>query len=240
MPQAPLRVFVGWDKHESDAFEVCRFSLLRRTSIPTEVIPIKLEEMRRCGLYWRDVDPLASTEFTYSRFLTPALADYAGTAVFCDCDFLWLADIAGLMTLVDGRKAVSCVQHDYRPSEPLKMDGRAQAQYPRKNWSSLMIFNCAHPSVRALTPAVINAATGAFLHRMQWVADEDIGALPIEWNWLEGWSGHVSDAKPKAVHFTRGGPWFPQWQHADYADEWRTEHAEMKASQDGRPHSASR
>lgn len=231
---APLRVFVGWDRREPDAFDVCRYSLARRASIAVEIVPIKLDEMRARGMYWRQEDPLASTEFTYSRFLTPALADYTGVAVFCDCDFLWLADIADLMVLVEPAKAVHCVKHDYRPSERLKMDGRVQTQYPRKNWSSLMVFNCEHPSVRSLTQALVNTAGGAYLHRMQWVADEDIGGLPVEWNWLEGWNQEPANGMPKAVHFTRGGPWFEQWQKVDYAEAWLAERAALRRSEQRR------
>ena len=95
--------------------------------------------------------------------------------MFCDCDFLWLADIADLPPYRDESKALYCVQHDYRPTEKTKMDGTVQTVYPRKNWSSLMLFNCAHPSIRRLTPDVVNRESGAYLHRMQWAADADIG-----------------------------------------------------------------
>jgi len=219
----PIRVYIGWDSREVDAYEVARFSLERRSSIPVQISPIKLEELRAAGLYWRESDPLASTEFTYSRFLTPALAKFTGWALFFDCDFLWLGDIAELVRLAHGPKAVFCVQHDYQPKEAVKMDGKVQTNYPRKNWSSLMLFNCEHPSVRVLTPEVVNSETGAYLHRMQWVADQDIGALPLEWNWLEGWNEKPARGTPKAVHFTRGGPWFEQWQKVDYGDLWMAE-----------------
>ena len=166
---APFRIFIGWDQREPEAYDVAKFSLERRASIPVEVAPIKLDELRARGLYWRDQDPLASTEFTYSRFLTPALAGFKGWALFCDCDFLWLGDIAGLPQYTKSPKAVYCVQHDYTPKETTKMDGAVQTAYPRKNWSSLMLFNCDHPAVRSLTPEVVNRESGAYLHRMQWV-----------------------------------------------------------------------
>lgn len=206
---------------------MARFSLERRASIPVTVTPIKLDELRARGLYTRTSDPLASTEFTYSRFLTPALADFAGWALFCDCDFLWLADIAELVEYARGAKAVYCVQHTYRPKETIKMDGCVQTVYPRKNWSSLMLLNCDHPAVQRLTPEVVNRETGSYLHRMQWVGDEDIGALPVEWNWLEGWNEKPAHGTPKAVHFTRGGPWFADWQNVDYGDLWLAEREAM-------------
>src|SRR5687767_13213627 len=93
---APFRVFIGWDRREPEAFEVACFSLKRRATIPVEITPIKLDDLRARDLYWRSEDPLASTEFTYSRFFTPFLANFEGWALFCDCDFLWLADVAEL------------------------------------------------------------------------------------------------------------------------------------------------
>jgi hypothetical protein len=223
----PLRVFIGWDQREPEAYEVARFSLRRRASIPVDPVPIKQSELCARGLYWRERDPLAATEFTYTRFLTPVLADYRGWALFCDSDFLWLADIAELIEFTNTTKAVYCVHHDYRPLEATKMDGAVQTRYPRKNWSSLMLLDCGHPSVRRLTPEVVNSQSGAYLHRLQWVADEDIGALPPEWNWLEGWNEKPPAGTPKAVHFTRGGPWFEQWRHVDYADLWLAERDAM-------------
>jgi len=227
LEMSPFRVFIGWDQREPEAYEVAKYSLVRRASVPVEVVPIKLDELRARGLYARDVDPLASTEFTYSRFLTPTLAGFSGWALFCDCDFLWLGDVGELLGYTQSAKAVYCVQHDYRPRETTKMDGAVQTVYPRKNWSSLMLFNCDHDAVRALTPQVVNRESGAYLHRMQWVADADIGALPVDWNWLEGWNEKPARGTPKAVHFTRGGPWFPQWQDVDYGDLWRIERDEM-------------
>jgi lipopolysaccharide biosynthesis glycosyltransferase len=224
----PFRIFIGWDKREPEAYDVARYSLVKRASIPVSVVPIKLDDLRARGLYSRSEDPLASTEFTYSRFLTPALAGYKGWALFCDCDFLWLGDIAGLVPYTKTNKAVYCVQHDYKPKETVKMDGAVQTSYPRKNWSSLMLFNCEHPSVKQLTPEVVNRETGAYLHRMQWVADEDIGSLPTEWNWLEGWNEKPASGTPKAVHFTRGGPWFEKWQNVDYGDLWIAERKAME------------
>jgi lipopolysaccharide biosynthesis glycosyltransferase len=179
--------------------------------------------LRERGLYWRAEDSLATTEFTYSRFLTPSLAGYQGWALYFDCDFLFLADIAVLVEYTIPLKAVYCVQHDYKPRESIKMDGKVQTAYPRKNWSSLMLFNCEHPAVKALTPDLVNRETGAYLHRMRWVKDEDIGVLPATWNWLEGWNEKPAMGTPNVVHFTRGGPWFVQRQNVDYADLWLKE-----------------
>lgn len=216
----PLRIFIGWDSREDIAYQVCKRSLELHSSIPLEIAPIRQPELRRKGLYSRAADKLSSTEFSFTRFLTPYLAGYRGWAVFVDCDFLFRKDVAGLLDYCDPSKALYCVQHDYQPSETTKMDGQLQTQYPRKNWSSFMLINCGHEQVRALTPDIVNTASGLHLHRFNWLSDDVMGALPITWNYLEGWHGAADCEDPVAVHFTRGGPWFEQWQQVEYGSEW--------------------
>ncbi len=230
MRHPPFPIFVGWDSSEDIAYQVCRHSIAARASVPVRVMPIKQDELRDRGLYTRERDPLASTEFTYTRFLVPHLAGYDGWALFCDCDFLWLADIERLIDLIDDRYAVMCVHHDHRPPESWKMDGRQQTLYPRKNWSSMVLYNCGHPANAALTPALINRQTGAYLHRFQWLDDAMIGAVAETWNWLEGWCQRPADGAPNAVHFTRGGPWFDDWQDVEYAELWRAEERALERS----------
>jgi len=224
-----LRVFIGWDSREDIAYQVARRSLLRHATIPVEVTPIKVQDLVAQGLYNREIDPLASTEFTYSRFLTPHLAGFTGWALFVDCDFLFFGDVAKLRQYMNPAHAVACVHHDYTPKEATKMDGVVQTSYPRKNWSSFMLFNCDHPSTKALTAERVNRETGAWLHRMQWAQDDEIGEIPQSWNWLEGWSEKPATGTPDAVHFTRGGPWFENWQNVDYAAEWLAEAAAVRA-----------
>lgn len=216
-----LRVFIGWDSREDIAYQVARRSLLDHASIDVDVQPIKLPDLVAQDLYTRDIDPLASTEFTYSRFLTPHLAGFSGWALFCDCDFLFFGDVAELAEFANPNHAVACVQHDYTPKNTTKMDGQAQTVYPRKNWSSFMLFNCDHPSTRQLDVACINRESGAYLHRMQWAEDSQIGSIPVDWNWLEGWNEQPAEGTPNAVHYTNGGPWFEDWQDVAYANEWR-------------------
>jgi len=217
------KVFVGYDSREDIAWQVCRHSLLRHASPDLTVIPIRQSAMRELGLYTRAQDVGASTEFSLTRFLTPYLAAQSGWAVFCDCDFLFTTDIHEVFEGLDPSKALYCVQHDYTPHFQVKMDGKKQATYPRKNWSSFMIFNCDHPDVQALTPAVVNSATPAFLHRFEWIKNEsDIGALELDWNFLEG-EYPKPDSTPRVIHYTNGGPWFEEWQNCDYADLWTKE-----------------
>jgi hypothetical protein len=226
----PFPVLVGWDSREDIAYQVCRHSILRRAGVPVDVRPIKQDELRRRRLYTRPVDPLASTEFTYTRFFVPFLQDFRGWALFCDCDFLWLGDIAELIALRDDKYAVMCVHHDHRPPEDLKMDNRKQTVYPRKNWSSMVLYNCGHPANRVLMPDLLNRESGAFLHRFQWLDDALIGAVPETWNWLEGWSRKPESGPPRVVHLTRGGPWFDNWQDVDYGDLWLAEETSYRAS----------
>ena len=220
MSDEGLRIFVGWDSREDIAYQVCKRSIEKHASILTDVRPIKQYELRGQRVYTRPVDTMSSTEFSFSRFLTPYLAGYTGWAVFVDCDFLFRGDIAGLLDHADRTKACMLVKHDYRPTEAVKMDNKPQHQYPRKNWSSMMLINCAHPQVKALTPEVVNRETGMFLHRFQWLTDDVIGDLPITWNYLEGWYTSNDCPNPQAVHFTRGGPWFMDYKNVEYANEW--------------------
>ncbi|MEO1330180.1 MAG: glycosyltransferase [Pseudomonadota bacterium] len=223
------RVFIGWDSREDIAYQVCRSSILRHASGSVEVRPLKQSELREQGLYRREEDPLASTEFTYTRFLTPYLAGFEGWAIFVDCDFLYTADIQDLWAQRDPSKAVMCVQHDYQPTEATKMDGKAQTVYPRKNWSSMMLMNCGHPSTRKLTVEAVNSEGPAYLHRMLWADDAEIGALDKTWNWLEGWYAPEA-APPKAIHYTRGGPWFEAWRDVDYGALWLAERDRVVAA----------
>ena len=122
----PFMIFIGYDPKEDIAYEVCKYSILKRSSIPVEIHPIKQSELRQKGLYWRERGKLESTEFSFSRFLTPHLANFEGWAMFVDCDFLYLSDIKELVDLIDDKFAIMCVQHDYAPKETTKMDGAVQ------------------------------------------------------------------------------------------------------------------
>lgn len=216
----PVKIFIGWDSREPIAADVCEFSIERNASVPVEITMLKQDELRKQKLYDRPQDTQGSTEFTFTRFLVPRLMNYQGWAVFCDCDFLWLDDVRHLIEQADDQYAVMLVKHDYRPQNTIKMDGKVQSYYPRKNWSSMVLFNCAHPKNEWLTPENITSATGQQLHRFAWLNDEDIGALSPEWNWLVGWYHQPWDGTPRALHYTEGGPWFSNYRDCPYAAEW--------------------
>lgn len=224
-----VKVYVGYDAREDIAWQVCRFSLHRQSRADLEVYPLKQPTLRELGLYTRPADSGAATEFSLTRFLVPYIAASDGWSVFVDCDVLFTTDIAKMVASLDPAKAVYVVQHDYIPRGASKMDGQVQTTYPRKNWSSFMVFNGAHEVVKALTPAVANTASPAHLHRLAWCPDDAIGGLPLGWNFLEGEYDKPADVPP-AIHFTNGGPWFPNCQNVDYADMWVSERDRYLAS----------
>ncbi|MBS7789047.1 hypothetical protein KTR66_03515 [Roseococcus sp. SDR] len=225
-----MKVFIGYDAREDIAWRVCRHAILRHGP-GLAVHPLRQEALRELGLYTRPPDQAASTAFSLTRFLTPWLAATEGWSLFADCDILFTTDLRQILERLDPAKAVHVVQHDYVPRQAMKMDGQMQQAYPRKNWSSLMVFNGAHPAVRALTPEVVNRLTPAELHRFAWVADDAaIGALAPDWNFLVG-EYDPPAAIPRGIHYTNGGPWFAETREVDYGELWETELALCEASQ---------
>lgn len=163
-----------------------------------------------------------STEFAISRFLVPHLAQ-RGLALFMDCDMLVRTNLARLFDEIQRQesKAVWCVKHQHSPASTVKMDGQVQSTYERKNWTSLIVFDCDHPANKALTVAAVNKLTGRELHRLCWLADDDIGELDLTWNWLAGESEPMES--PNVCHHTLGSPCMAGYEDAPFASEWRAE-----------------
>jgi lipopolysaccharide biosynthesis glycosyltransferase len=212
-----LRIFIGYDPHEVLAYHVLAHSIIARSSQPVSIHPIKLEQLG--DVFGRERNPLQSTEFAFSRFLTPYLAGYEGWALFMDCDMLVLEDIANLWELRDDKYAVMVAKHDYTPRSEKKFLGQVQTQYEKKNWSSVMLMNCA--KCKALTPEYVNTKTGLELHRFHWLESEDlIGDIPLKWNFLVGEYDPVPESEIANLHYTLGGPYFDEYKNSDYADIW--------------------
>jgi hypothetical protein len=224
-----MKIFVGYDSREDIAYNVCEFSIKSRQP-GAEVIPLKQTELREKGLYTRGVDPLSSTEFTFTRFLVPHLMEYKGWAIFVDCDFLCQIDINEVFKQADEQYAVMVVKHKYEPTEGVKMDGQKQLPYPRKNWSSMILWNCGHPSNKKLHPDIVNIETGQYLHRFQWLSDNEIGSLSPEYNWLVGWYKTPENGIPKLIHYTEGGPWFENYRHCEFGAVWERELCNLEKS----------
>jgi len=221
-----MKVFVGYDPREDIAYQVCKHSILTKQP-NAEVRPLVQKELRDAGWYTRPVDKLASTEFTFTRFLVPELCNFEGWALFIDCDMILTTDIAELFAQADDQYAVMCVQHDYKPKEGTKMDGQTQTVYPRKNWSSAMLINCGHPSNQQLDMDLVNSSeiNGAYLHRFSWLKDEEIGELDHTWNYLVGVYDDIET--PKLIHYTEGGPWFENYRNCEFHQLWKDELQDM-------------
>ena len=217
-----IRVFIGYDPREAVAYSVLAYSIQARASQPVSIAPLMLSQLR--ALFTRERDPLQSTAFSFSRFLTPYLSGYEGWSVFMDCDMLMLDDIANLWKLRDDRYSVMVVKHNHVPKETVKFLGEPQSKYEKKNWSSVILFNNAR--CRALTPEYVNKASGLELHQFKWLDNDDlIGALPDRWNHLVGYNAPRKDAA--LVHYTLGGPYFDEYRGCEYAKEWFAERDAM-------------
>ncbi len=210
-----INIFIGLDEPYKIAYDVCKNSILKNNKkYNLNIKPINFNTVKD---YDRKKDKNESTQFSFARFWTPYESNFKGISIFLDSDFLFLESIDDLIDLYDPKKAVMCCKHDYTPSETTKMDGKVQTIYPRKNWSSLMLFNCSDSHCKELTPDVINSESPKYLHRMLWTDDKKIGNIPLEYNWLEG--DYDNSVNPKAIHFTNGGPWHSSWD-GDYKQIW--------------------
>ena len=217
-----IRVFIGYDPREAVAFNVLAHSIQRRASQPVSITPLMLSQLK--GVLSRERHSLQSTDFSFSRFLTPYLSGYEGWSVFMDCDMLVLTDITELWRLKDDRYAVMVVKHHHVPKESVKFLGEPQSKYEKKNWSSVMLFN--NSRCCGLTPDYINRASGLELHQFKWLeTDELIGALPGTWNHLVGYNPPRKDAC--LIHFTQGGPYFAEYKNCEYAGAWFAEREAM-------------
>jgi hypothetical protein len=245
-----LNVCIGWDSKEPAAAAVLAHSILTRAEKPVRIMPLTRKSISH--VYTRPRGPLESTEFSMTRFLVPYLSAYKGWSLFLDCDMLCRTNIWDVMLypLADPGKAVYVAQHpEYTPATATKFLGQPQTSYPRKNWSSVMLFDNAR--CQALTPDYVNTATGLDLHRFNWLVDafaeqdavntapdadslqdvlmglsaEHIGSLPLEWNHLVGHYPHNDSAK--ILHYTDGTPCLPGYEDCDHADLWHAERADM-------------
>ena len=215
------QMFIGFDKREARAYEVCKHSIEQRSEI--ECHKLFSEDIEG---YSRDWGEPQSTDFTVTRFWVPHLSGFKGWSFFVDCDFLFLADPLEILENVDKDKAVYVVQHPgYIPNSQIKMDGIAQHRAYRKNWASFILFNNEHPKNARLTPEFLNNhRPGLDFHQLRWLEDEDIGSLPLEWNCLDDYY-HLEN--PKAIHYTDGGPWFDNYKETFYSHLWSMEEDQM-------------
>lgn len=220
MHAKPLNIFIGYDKHETVAYHVAAHSLMTKATVPVSITPLIRGQLP----IFREVQPNESTEFSFTRFLVPWLANYKGKALFMDCDVLVDCDVKEIFDAHYSDHAVSVVQHDYVPKTKTKFLGNQQSVYPRKNWSSVMLFNCGHPDCFNLNPESVSKESGAYLHQFEWT--DHIGELPGEFNHLVG---EYDDTEAKLYHYTLGTPCFREYRDCDKSGLWHKAHREMNS-----------
>lgn len=227
-------IWIGWDPREAAAFAVARESCKKHLNIPIPIHGLVLDDLIKAGLYKRPIeyrtvgdksvmwdivsDAPMSTEHANARFFVPKLAEN-GWALFVDGDVMFRGNVRLLFEQLDPAKAVYCVQHRHEPANTVKMDGQKQTVYPRKNWTSVLAWNCDHPANKALTFKVLNETPGRDLHRLFWLDDNDIGELDPVWNFLVGYTDPA--ISPTIAHFTDGVPDMQGYHDVPFADEWR-------------------
>ena len=209
-------IIVGFDEREAVAYHTFTQSVIEKSSMPTRFLPLNNQSLKD----YREVHKDGSNNFIYSRFLVPYLFNFKGWAIYADGDMVCLKDIKELWELRDESFAVQVVKHNYKTKVRNKYWGNKNEDYPRKNWSSLVLWNCNHPSHKILTPDFIQNQTGAFLHRFSWINNEEIGELEKEWNWLAMEYEEKKDVN--LIHYTLGTPCFKEYENTSFSSYWKS------------------
>ena len=210
-----LNIFVGFDQKEAIAYHTFTQSLIECSSIPLSIVPLAENNLN----FYNEKHTDGTNKFTYSRFLIPYLMGYDGWAIFFDGDMVCLSDLEKLKDFFNPKYAVSVVKHEYKTKQKTKYFGQKNEDYPRKNWSSVIIWNCSHPKNKILTPSLINSKDGAFLHRFKWLNDIDIGSLPKSWNWLA--IEYPEKENLNLIHYTLGTPCFKKYSNSSLSKHWK-------------------
>ena len=208
-----INIFIGFDEGEKVSYHILSESIRRQSSVPVSITPLCLSNLPE---FRRELQTNQSTEFAFSRFLVPYLSEYKGWSLFLDCDMMFRDDIKNLWDMIDEDKSIMCCKHDYIPKQNVKFRGAKNEAFPKKNWSSFMLMN--NQRCKMLTKEYVETASGLELHQFKWTHEENVGELPIEWNWLVGEYNYNKNAKN--VHWTLGGPYFKDYKNSEYADEW--------------------
>lgn len=220
-----MQVWIGFDGREQEAYEVAAKTA---RGYGADVVPLYEDRLRSSGMLTRPLDRRGrmfdlnsnanqSTDFAITRFFVPLLA-HSGWALFVDADIVFMQDPLEIFALRDKSKAVQVVKHPPYQLTDTKMDGQAQVAYARKLWSSVMLWNCDHPANKRLNLTTLNQWPGRDLHAFKWLADDEIGDLPPEANWLVGMA--PKPERPIIAHLTLGGPWLPEWTPHEHDEVW--------------------
>lgn len=240
-----LHIFIGWDDREAVTADVLAHSITKRTDAKLNIQYLRHRELRQDGLFVRPweiesttgdyIDKIDnkkfSTQFSHTRFLVPKLMNYEGWALFADSDMVCMTDIAKVFAMADNKYAVMCVKHNHIPPiNSVKMDGREQLRYQRKNWSSFVLWNCSHPANAFLTQYMVSFMRGSELHAFKWLSDDLIGSLPYTYNYISGVSPRMNGGMPDVIHYTDGGPWFDGCKDVPYAGTWTAEYEDWQVN----------
>lgn len=219
-----IRIAVGYDERESVAYHTFVQSIIDTCTTPISVTPLVLKTIKNYSETHQD----GSNAFIYSRFLTPLIFNYDGWAIYADGDMICMDDMKNLWSMRSEKYAVMVAKHDYRTKATKKYLGNKNQDYPRKNWSSLILWNCTHPSNACLTADFVSTKTGSYLHRFSWLSENEIGELPLTWNWLT--SEYPDNNEASLLHFTLGTPCFKEYSMSAMSHIWHEAH---KKSQSG-------
>jgi lipopolysaccharide biosynthesis glycosyltransferase len=221
-PINKVNLMVGFDQREAIAYHVFCQSVIDLATVPVHFVPLAENSLNQ----YKELHADGSNRFIYSRFLTPYLMNFSGWAIYADGDMVCQADISELWSLRDESKAVQVVKHDYKTKSIKKYLGNINEDYPRKNWSSLILWNCAHPENSILTPDFIQGQPGSYLHRFSWLKDDLIGKLAAEWNWLA--IEYPENPNAKIIHYTLGTPCFKDYANESMSDVWMRNYLRVK------------
>jgi lipopolysaccharide biosynthesis glycosyltransferase len=209
-----IKITIGFDQREAVAYHTFVQSIIDHATYPLSITPLAINSLKDYSEIHND----NSNDFIYSRFLTPYLNHFSDWAIFADGDMICQSDIRELWDLRDETKAIQVVKHEYKTKSHRKYLGNINENYPRKNWSSLILWNCKHPKNKILTPEFVACQPGSYLHRFSWLEDNEIGELPKDWNWLA--IEYPENRNAKLIHYTLGTPCFKDYKDTDMSDIW--------------------
>ena len=208
------KIFIGFDQREACAYHTFVQSLINHSSIPLDITPLCLKSL----VGYKELHRDGGNDFVYSRFLSPFLNNFDGWAIYADGDMVCQADILELLKLKDDSKAVMVEKHNYQTKQSKKYFNNKNENYPKKNWSSVILWNCSHPKHKILTPEFIQNQSGKFLHRFSWLDEDEIGEIPLEWNWLA--LEYPENKEAKIIHYTLGTPCLKEYKDTNMSDIW--------------------
>ncbi|MBC8305188.1 MAG: glycosyltransferase [Pelagibacterales bacterium] len=209
-----MKIYIGHDSRFPQATKVCRQSI-KNYNKDLDITFLEKDHLKKFNFYGREDISGESTEFSFTRFYVPMVCNYNGIAMFCDNDFLWKCDPTEMLKYL-GDKTIAVVKHEDMDIKQTKMDGMVNKSYPRKNWSSLIIYNCS--KLRNLSKEYLDNASASDLHELKWVNDNEIAEIPRSYNHLVGY--YKKHNRIKALHYTLGGPWFDEYKNGELSEEW--------------------